>query len=84
MEHDVENSRRSKVAPEANVFTRPQAYDLADQRELMRLMREVRSYLGTCRGRHHGTDYTGRNFAIEALDRICEGEVGVALTTRHS
>lgn len=63
--------------PEATVFMTPQAYDLTDDRELMRLMREVRGYLSTCRGSHHGTDRSGRDYAIAALDKIVTGEAGV-------
>ena len=62
---------------EANVFPNPQPYDLTDERELMRLMREVLGYLDTCRGSHHGTDFEGRKYAIAALNQICKGEIGV-------
>jgi hypothetical protein len=38
-------------------------YVLTENSELIRL--------------HHGTDFEGRNFAIDAIDKICNGEVGV-------
>lgn len=58
----------------------PRAYDLTQASELIRLLRKCRGYLQTCRRQHHGTDFEGRNFAMEAIDKICNGEVGVKLT----
>lgn len=63
--------------PQANAFPKPQPYDLTDERELLRLIREVRGYLHTCRRDHHGTDWTGREYAIAALDQISRGETGL-------
>ena len=54
----------------ANVKTRPEAYDLGDPREVLRLYRECAGYLRTCGHHHHGTDFDGRRFAIEALDEM--------------
>jgi hypothetical protein len=59
----------------------PKPYDLNQPSELIRLLRECRGYLHTCRRDHHGTDFQGRQFAMEAIDRICSGEVGLGLLT---
>lgn len=59
----------------------PTAYDLTQPAELIRLLRECRGYLHTCRRDHHGTDFQGRAFAMEAIDKICNGEVRVELST---
>jgi hypothetical protein len=64
-------------APPANVFSMPQPYDLTNDRELMRLMREVLGYLDTCDHKHHGTDYEGRRYAIAALKQISAGEIRI-------
>jgi hypothetical protein len=48
----------------------PRTYVLSDPKERQRLFREVRGYLHTCRREHHGTDWEGRRFAIEALDAL--------------
>lgn len=58
----------------------PRPYDLSQVSELIRLMRECRGYLHTCRRDHHGTDSKGREYAMEALDKLCNGEVRVAIT----
>lgn len=47
----------------------PREYVLTDAGELHRLFREVRGYLHTCHHKH-GTDWEGRKFAIDALDRL--------------
>ncbi len=65
--------------PKSNVLRKPQAYDLSDHAELMRLMREVRGYLRTCIDEHHGTDRDGRQFAMSALDEILRGNVTINL-----
>lgn len=64
-------------APAANAFPKPRPYDLTDERELMRLVREVRGYIHTCRREHHGTDFSGRDYAMAALDKIIRGEIGI-------
>lgn len=58
----------------------PRPYDLTQAAELIRLLRECRGYLHTCRRDHHGTDFQGRQFAMEAIDKICNGEVTVTAT----
>lgn len=45
----------------------PTAYNLDDPAEIKRLLREVEGYLHTCRRNHHGTDFEGRQFAMDAL-----------------
>ena len=50
---------------------KPRPYDLDDPKEFLRLLREVRGYLHTCRNQHHGTDWDGRRFAIAALEQLC-------------
>lgn len=65
--------------PAANVFPVPQAYDLTDERELMRLVRECKGYLETCKRRHHGTDFNRRDYAVAALNQILRGEIAVKL-----
>ena len=42
-------------------------YDLSEPQEIIRLVRECYGYLLTCRLEHHGTDRTGRDYAIEGL-----------------
>jgi hypothetical protein len=59
---------------------KPTPYDLTQPAELLRLLRECRGYLHTCRRDHHGTDFKGREFAMEAIDKICNGEVRVELS----
>lgn len=46
---------------------RPRPFDLDNPAELRRLYREVWGYLITCHSKH-GTDWRGRQFAIDALD----------------
>lgn len=58
---------------------RPSPYDLTQAAELVRLLRECRDYLQACKRQHHGTDFEGRIFAMDAIDRICNGEVSVKL-----
>ncbi|MDB5606704.1 MAG: hypothetical protein JWP25_3604 [Bradyrhizobium sp.] len=58
---------------------KPTPYDLTQPAELIRLLRECRGYLHTCRRDHHGTDFQGREFAMEAIDKICNGEVRVTI-----
>lgn len=47
--------------------TRPRKFDLTSKTDSLRLIRETIGYLETCRREHHGTDWEGRAFAIEAL-----------------
>lgn len=47
----------------------PREYDLTDPKELTRLYRECSGYLRTCMGKH-GTDYEGRKFAFDALNKL--------------
>ncbi len=51
----------------AKLENHPRAYDLKDQHEVRRLIREVHGYLRTCIKEHHGTDRAGREFAASAL-----------------
>jgi hypothetical protein len=46
------------------------AYEMGDPDERARLVREVKGYLFTCRSQHHGTDWSGRAFALAALDEL--------------
>lgn len=62
---------------------KPTPYDLTQPAELIRLLRECRGYLHTCRRDHHGTDFKGREFAINAIDKICNGEVQVSAIRHH-
>lgn len=48
---------------------KPREYLLDDPTEFLRLMRECRGYLHTCHHKH-GTDWEGRKFAIEALEKL--------------
>lgn len=47
----------------------PRPYNLFDPNELRRLMRECEGYLRVCH-KNHGTDWEGRNFAMQALRRL--------------
>ncbi len=47
----------------------PKAFDLRDIREVYRLLSECRGYLHTCH-RQHGTDWQGRQYAMDALDQL--------------
>ena len=62
----VEAEKRLKP-PKENA---PRAYDLDDQKDVLRLFREVRGYLHTCRRQHHGTDMEGWWFAIDAVEKL--------------
>jgi hypothetical protein len=64
----------------ANIFEKPQAYDLTQKAEFLRLMREAAGYLMTCRSDHHGTDREGRNFAIAALKELAESGAELRIT----
>lgn len=59
----------------------PTKYNLDDPAEVKRLLRECEGYLHTCRRDHHGTDFHGREFAMQALRELSEGYV-VALPPR--
>lgn len=48
----------------------PRPYDLSSPGEVDRLLREVEGYLHTCRKDHHGTDFKGRMYAIDALAKL--------------
>lgn len=51
---------------------KPRAFDLSSKEERLRLIRETRGYLHTCRREHHGMDWDGRAFAIEAFESLSE------------
>jgi len=61
----------------------PRPYDLSQPDEFRRLMREVRGYIHTCRREHHGTDFKGRQFAVEALEQICAGKIVFSLASQQ-
>lgn len=46
----------------------PTTYDLNRPDERLRLLVEVRAYLRCCLREHHGTDFSGRVHAVDALD----------------
>lgn len=47
----------------------PTPYDLSSAAELQRLYRETWGYLKTCH-KQHGTDWAGRQHAIDALEKL--------------
>lgn len=58
-----------KTREELNAKNSPREYLLDDPAEVRRLMRECRGYLHACHNKH-GTDWEGRKFAIDALDKL--------------
>lgn len=57
----------------------PRPYDLSLSSERLRLFRELRGYLETCKRHHHGTDFEGRQHALDALVSMTAGmEIGTA------
>ena len=50
----------------------PRAYIMTRKSEWLRMFREVRGFLNACRAEHHGTDFSGRMHAINALDAAVE------------
>lgn len=54
---------------EENKFD-PRPYDLTKPAELVRLYRETKGYLKVCLDHHHGTDFDGRKYAMEALTSL--------------
>lgn len=69
------------VEARSSKFATPQAYDLRDESEVARLVREVRGYLKTCIKEHHGTDALGRQYAVNALDEILRGNARLKIET---
>lgn len=53
-----------------NTAIRPRSFDLDKPEEVDRLLREVAGYLHTCRREHHGTDFTGRQYAIQGVETL--------------
>lgn len=51
---------------------RPRAFDLSDPTEIHRLLVECQGYLRTCKRHHHGLDFEGRDFAMDALEKLAE------------
>lgn len=51
----------------------PRAYDLNKPADLKRLFHEAWGYLHTCHHKH-GTDWAGRQLAMDALKRLSEVE----------
>lgn len=60
----------------------PRAYDLNNPDEQRRLIREVEGYLRTCKASHHGTDFDGRLYAMEALRSLVDGRFEIAIRSR--
>ena len=58
---------------------KPRAYDLSQSQETWRLLHELRGYIQTCRRSHHGTDFEGRQFALDALNEITGGGYDVSI-----
>jgi hypothetical protein len=50
----------------------PRPYDLSNPDEIKRLLLECHGYLKTCHHKH-GTDWEGRQFAIDALHQYADG-----------
>jgi hypothetical protein len=48
---------------------KPVAFNLDDTREVYRLLAECHGYLLTSHGKH-GTDFQGRQYAMDALDEL--------------
>jgi hypothetical protein len=48
----------------------PVPYLVDEHAEFHRLLRDIRGYLCTCKKEHHGTDWEGRKYAIEALETL--------------
>ena len=61
------------AAVKTKVYPHPVPYNLEDNTEVYRLLRECRGYLQTCQGKH-GTDFKGRQFAMDALDILGKGD----------
>jgi hypothetical protein len=57
----------------AMLLNKPRPYDFTNPDEAMRLIREVRGYISTCHNQHHGTDFEGRQYALDALRVLCSG-----------
>lgn len=49
----------------------PREFHLDDPAEIVRLYRECHGYLRTCHHKH-GTDWEGRKFAIDALEKLAQ------------
>lgn len=56
----------------------PRPYRLVESQEQYRLIREIRGYLATCVGSHHGTDFEGRLHALDALTEIILGKYEIS------
>jgi hypothetical protein len=54
---------------------RPRPYNLDDPAEVKRLLWECEGYLTTCGKSHHGTDFEGRRFAMEALRALASRQI---------
>jgi hypothetical protein len=61
---------------------KPRPYKLEQSQEVWRLLRELSGYIKICRKKHHGTDFEGRQFALDALNEITGG--GYDVTVRKS
>jgi len=59
--------KRTAAEIEHNEKTRPRTYDLSDQADRARLLRETVGYAMV--GLRYGTDTEGRRYAFEALER---------------
>jgi hypothetical protein len=54
---------------------RPRQFDLKKPEEVRRLLIECEGYLQVCKRNHHGTDFEGRQFAIEALRALADQQL---------
>jgi hypothetical protein len=82
------------IAPDINIrevkdmVNEPKEYDLTNPDEITRLLKEIAWYMGpsmNCRREFlkSGTDTTGREYVIEALDKIRYG-TSMAQTSRYA
>lgn len=53
----------------------PRPYDLDDPKELRRLYAETLGYLRTCLSMGHGTDFKGRQHAMDALGALLAASI---------
>lgn len=58
----------------------PRPYDIDDPAELKRLIRELRGYMHV--SLKHGTDWSGRRFALDALNKLADSNCEIATIKR--
>lgn len=54
---------------------KPRPFNIDDPADVRRLLLESAGYLHTCRRDHHGTDFKGRQFAMEALRALADQQL---------